>query len=114
MSVDRRRFLVGGFGATVLASLPADLLAQSGVVPPGRTWDRGQLRHVLPTVSDSSILVKASFATALSSAPSLRVGSTAVRGRMTDTRGEFWQFRADCNVGFKEIQSWNRVCCNDC
>jgi hypothetical protein len=94
MSVDRRQFLLGGVGATVLASLPADLLAQGGTPPPDGAWNRGRVRHLFPTVSDTAILLKASFETPLSTAPTLRVGATPIRGRMNDTRGEFWQFRA--------------------
>jgi hypothetical protein len=94
MPVDRRQFLVGGFGATVLASMPADLHAQSGAAPPIAAWDSGQVRHLLPTVSDTGMLIKASFARPLSGPPSLRIGTATVHGHMNDTRGEFWQFRA--------------------
>lgn len=94
MIVDRRRFLVGSFGATVLASLPADRLADHGVPPATPASDSGQVRHLLPTVSDTDVLIKASFARPLTGAPGLRIGSATVRGRMNDTKGEFWQFRA--------------------
>ena len=94
MIVDRRRFLVGSFGATVLATLPADLLADQGVPPATPAWDSGQVRHLLPTVSDTDVLIKASFARPLTGAPSLRIGSATVRGHLNDTKGEFWQFRA--------------------
>ena len=94
MRVDRRLFLAGGFGATVLASMPADVFANQGAPPSDVAWDSGQVRHLLPTVSDTSILIKASFARSLTSAPNLRIGSVTVRGRMSDTQGEFWQFRA--------------------
>ena len=40
------------------------------------------------------MLIKASFRQPLSAPPTLRVGTTAVRGRMTDTAGECWQFYA--------------------
>jgi len=94
MRIDRRRFLTGAFGATVLASLPADLLADSDTQPPIGAWDSGQVRHLLPTVSDSGMLIKASFLQPLSSAPSLRIGTVTIHGRVNDTGGEFWQFRA--------------------
>jgi hypothetical protein len=38
--------------------------------------------------------VKASFASPLDAAPTLRIGGLAVRGRMSDTAGECWQFYA--------------------
>jgi hypothetical protein len=91
--IDRRRFLADTFGATVLASLPASLLADAAP-PPATTWDSGQVRHLLPTVSDSEILIKVSFTAPLASAPTLKVGQTTVRGRLNDTQGEFWQFHA--------------------
>lgn len=91
--MNRRRFLVDTFGASILASIPADLFGQVPAQPQSR-WDNGQLRHLLPSVSDTEILIKASFAQPLAAAPILRVGTRAVTGQMTDTRGEFWQFRA--------------------
>src|SRR5262245_8159759 len=92
--IDRRRFLSGTFGATLLAGLPAHLLAEQARPPVQSSWDSGQLRHILPTVSDSEILIKASFATPLASAPNLKVGARTVPGRRNDTQGEFWQFHA--------------------
>jgi hypothetical protein len=94
MPADRRRFLVDTFGATVLASLPASLFADQGAPPKTSNWDSGQVRHILPTVSDSEILIKASFTVPQKAAPSLRIGTATVRGRMNDTQGEFWQFHA--------------------
>src|SRR5262245_42920272 len=92
--MDRREFLRGGMGAAILAAWPADLFAQRASSPADRTWDAGQVRHLLPTVSDSRILLKASFTKPLKGTPSLRVGSATIRGSMNDTEGEFWQFYA--------------------
>jgi hypothetical protein len=39
------------------------------------------------------MLIKASFKQPLRSAPTLRIGTNSVPGVMTDTAGEFWQFR---------------------
>ena len=52
------------------------------------------MRHLLPAVSDSRLLIKASFNTPRAAAPIMRVGNTSVRGQMSDTRGEFWHFHA--------------------
>lgn len=93
--IDRRSFLTGGFGAAVLASLPADLLSANGTPPPPDKWDPGRVAHLLPTVSDTTMLIKASFAPPLTAAPTLRIGSVTVSGRQNDTAGEFWQFRAE-------------------
>src|SRR5258708_28907048 len=92
--MDRREFLTGSMGAAVLGSLEADAFAQDATPPAARDWDAGQVRHLLPTVSDSSILIKASFAKPLTGTPVLRIGGSTFRGRMNDTEGAFWQFHA--------------------
>ena len=81
-------------GAALLASLPADPFAQPTVPPASAVWDAGQVRHLLPTVSDSAILLKASFKAPVTAAPRLRIGSTDAVAQMTDTAGECWQFYA--------------------
>jgi hypothetical protein len=93
---NRRDFLRGSSVAAAAASLalPADLMAAPARPAPARGWDAGNVQHLLPTVSHNRILIKASFRTPLLEAPTLHVGGTAVRGRMNDTRGEFWQFHA--------------------
>jgi hypothetical protein len=95
MLVDRRKFLRGtGLTALSLAA-PSDLFAQAGGTPaPSGAWDAGAVRHLLPAVSDTQTLIKASFTAPLAQAPTLRVGDASVRGRMSDTRGEYWQFLA--------------------
>src|SRR5690242_13825156 len=92
--MDRRAFLRDSMGAAVLGSLEADAFAQDAAPPSAQRWDAGQLRHLLPTVSDSSILIKASFAKPLTGTPVLRIGGSTFRGRMNDTEGAFWQFHA--------------------
>ena len=92
--MDRRDFLTGGMGATVLASFAADTLAQTGNPPAQKEWDSGQVRHLLPTVSDTKMLIKASFHQSLTTTPTLHVGATRVRGLKTDTEGSFWEFYA--------------------
>lgn len=95
--VDRRRFLAGSagaMGAAFFGRFPFEALAASGGAPPVQDWDAGSVRHLLPTVSDTRILLKVSVDRPLSAPPTLRVDSTAVDGRMTDTAGEFWQFQA--------------------
>ena len=96
MRFHRRDFLKASTAATLLANAPADLIASAAhaAAPPDGAWDAGMVRHLLPTVSDSRLLIKVSFSTAQSSAPVLHVGGTSVRGRMSDTRGEFWHFHA--------------------
>ena len=92
--MDRRDFLRMSSAGTALAAVSPGLLAQSAKGTAGAAWDRGRVLHLLPTVSDQEILIKASFEGALSAAPVLRAGGKSVVGTMTDTRGEHWQFHA--------------------
>ncbi len=112
--VDRREFLAGcagAMGASLLAGAPLDSLASRLTPPKPQDWDAGQVRHLLPTVSDSRILLKVSFERALAAAPALRVGSRSFPGRMNDTSGRFWQFHAtDLDAG--ATQSLSLVAAN--
>ena len=91
----RRDFLRAAASGPLLAAFPPQLLAQgSSRTPSGSRWDNGAVRHLLPTVSDTQILIKASFNAPLSRPPVLRAGALAVPGRMTDTSGETWAFHA--------------------
>jgi hypothetical protein len=93
----RRDFVLG---ATAAAALPR--LISSGIGGPASaaeapkandgSWDQGQLRHLLPTVSHDRFLIKASFEAPQLTAPELEVGSNRVRGQMNSAGGEFWQF----------------------
>ena len=97
VAVDRRRFMVGSagaMGAAVFGQLPLGAMVEQGTPPAPIGWDAGAVRHLLPTVSDSRVLVKVSFDRPLSAAPRMRIGSTEVAGSMNDTSGEHWQFHA--------------------
>jgi hypothetical protein len=73
--MDRRDFLKGTMGAAILASRSADSFAQIGGPPRPTGWDRGQVLHLLPTVSDTRVLIKASFIRPLADAPTLRIAA---------------------------------------
>ena len=89
----RRDFLRATAAGSLLAGMPPELLAQGSTRPSTQgDWDSGSVRHLLPTVSDTQLLLKVSFDAPLVQAPSLRVGAATVAGRMTDTRGEMWAF----------------------
>jgi len=97
VAVDRRRFMVGSagaMGAAVFGRLPLGAMVEQGTPPAPLGWDPGVVRHLLPTVSDSRVLVKVSFDRPLSTAPRMRIGSAEVVGSMNDTSGEHWQFHA--------------------
>jgi hypothetical protein len=100
--LDRRAFLRGSLGA-VAAAWPADVLAQQTSRATGGTWDPGRVQHLLPTVSDTRLLLKASFTEPIGATPILRLspatnksgaGGLTVTGRMNDTGGGCWQFYA--------------------
>ena len=101
--VDRRKFLAGSAGAMGTAFFgggPLDALMSGAAPRQSQVWDAGQVRHLLPTVSESRILLKVSFEDALFAAPTLRVGARSFPGRMNDTSGWFWQFYAtDLDAG---------------
>lgn len=90
----RRDFLRATAATPLLAALPQELFAQSAPRAAGGAWDTGSLRHLIPVVSDTQILIKASFAAPLAAAPSLSVDNRLYTGTMTDTKGEHWQFHA--------------------
>jgi hypothetical protein len=93
--MDRRVFLRTAVAGSVIGSASPAMLAHAATRPNrSGAWDAGSLAHLLPTVSDSEILVKASFAAPLAAAPVLKVNGRNITGRMTDTRGEMWQFHA--------------------
>src|SRR4051794_17655820 len=91
--INRRDFLRASSAAAFGFGMPAEAYAQAAA-PSGAQWDAGSVQHILPQVSDTRMLVKASFNVPLTSAPNLHVGNTSVRGRMGDTRGEHWHFYA--------------------
>ncbi len=102
----RREFLrsAGGVGAGLaggvfapgeLASVFSRLEGESSAAGGSSAWSAGDVQHLLPTVSHSRILLKASFRRALNANPALRVSSKLYPGRRRDTAGEFWEFDAD-------------------
>lgn len=99
--VDRRKFLsstAGSTAAAFMANWPLQAMAAEGrMSAPGQgEWDPGNVRHLLPTVNDTRMLIKVSLERPLASAPQLSLegggSSRSVQGRMTDTAGEFWEF----------------------
>jgi hypothetical protein len=95
--MNRRDFLRSSSAVVAGLGMPQDLFAQP--VPAARganvaSWDAGSVAHILPQVSDTRMLVKVSLRVPLASEPILDINGTTVRGRMTDTHGEHWQFYA--------------------
>ena len=87
MGVTRRELLTMAASATVLGSLScADEDTGDG-------WDRGELRHLLPTASHRAFNIKASLREPMAEAPILRVGERKIVGERQDSLGRFWAFR---------------------
>jgi hypothetical protein len=78
----QRRELMAGAAGLALASGGA------------AAWDGGKLRHILPTVSHDSILIKLSLTERQDRPPVLHLGGMQVPGRRTDTAGLHWAFLA--------------------
>src|SRR4051812_9689471 len=93
--MNRRDFLRSSTIAAVRLRISAELTARHAKAQQqAATWDGGSVRHILPQVSDTRMLIKASFSGPLMSEPTLHIDNTTVRGHMSDTHGEFWQFHA--------------------
>ena len=98
----RRDFLRGSAGSMAGAWLSAwpwqKLAAQQDLNPVTDNWDSGVVRHLLPAVNESRILIKASFSSALTEPPRLVIqngdSNRLIEGYVNDTSGEFWQFYA--------------------
>ncbi len=78
--------------SAALAAAAATGAAAQAQTAPAPAWDSGEVVHLLPTVSADRILIKASFKTPLTSAPTLAAGDRAVTGLRTDSAGETWSF----------------------
>jgi hypothetical protein len=92
--MERRSFLKSAGAAAFFVNAPSDLVAAAASAKPqvNGEWDQGLVRHLLPTVSDTEMLIKVSLNEPQLYPPILRVDSNVVTGKMTDTQGEFWQF----------------------
>ena len=97
MSMSRRRFLKSGSTVALSSAISSEAFADLNKVeiPASGDWDQGVVRHILPTVNESRMLIKVSFQNSLNSPPILRIGSEKVVGKMEDSLGENWSFYRD-------------------
>jgi hypothetical protein len=88
MNLSRREFLELGL------SLPAlGLLACNDDAGSDDRWQRGDLRHLLPTVSHRAVNLKLSFHSPRIDSPRLEIGGREIEGERLDIAGRFWAFR---------------------
>lgn len=91
--MDRKTFLKTSF--VLGTSLPflgcLQETTQVGTIE--KTWDAGEVAHILPTVNHQRILVTTSFKRVVN-APVLKVGNKSIKGQKRDSKGYFWIF--DC------------------
>lgn len=100
VGANRRKFLkttAGGMAGALLNSWPLHAMAAQSLSSPAQDdWDAGSVRHLLPTVSDTRMMLKTSLGRPLTTPPRLNIeGEGTVRrieGKMNDTLGEFWEF----------------------
>jgi hypothetical protein len=97
-SMRRREFLKGALSLGAAAYVGGLAAAcGDGDEAPDRDvdgWAEGSVVHLLPTVSSTRMLIKASFGAPQDEAPELSVDGQSVAGAMTDSRGRFWAFDA--------------------
>jgi hypothetical protein len=90
----RRQFLSASALLSTLSHQAIGSTPQSFHTKPVSSWNQGALAHVLPTVSDTEVLVKTSFLKPLNEPPVLKLGKHTVIGQPTDSEKYFWQFHA--------------------
>ena len=93
----RRKFLKSSSAAMLTAAVSKEVFAdyRFANLTTNNIWDSGQVSHLLPTVNDTEILIKASFRLPQKTTPILKVGNNSVKGRMEDTQGQHWSFYID-------------------
>ncbi len=87
MGLSRREVL-----ALALA-LPGSALLGCDGADSSDGWNRGPVRHLLPTASGRSLHLKLSLVAPLSAPPRLSVGGQTRTGERLDSAGRFWAFR---------------------
>jgi phosphodiesterase/alkaline phosphatase D-like protein len=87
--MDRRDFVTGLAGAGALAVAP--LTARAALAQD--SWTSDAIEHLLTTVNDRRLLLKASVARPFASI-SLVLADRRIAGQRTDSEGKFWEFDA--------------------
>src|SRR3984893_9211091 len=87
----RRRDILAG-AAAALATMPAELRRPANAAD--NAWNAGEVVHLLLTVNNNRMLLKASFRERIHGGATLHVDGRPVAGTQTDSDGYFWQFDA--------------------
>lgn len=107
MSTSRRQFLKSSSALALSSAISSEAFADLNKSAPSKqadVWDQGMVKHILPTVNDTQMLIKISLSSSVISPPVLKVGSKRITGRMEDSQGENWSFYADDLVPNKQYQ----------
>jgi len=95
-SSTRREFVLGATAAAlprlITTGIGGPAAAAENKAPQEKAWDQGAVQHLIPTVSQDRLLIKASFTEAQVAPPELQVGNAKVRGQANTAAGDFWQF----------------------
>jgi len=110
--LERRTFLQLSLGTAALS-----LLSCGQGQSPGDSWWAGELRHILPLVSDNAFNIKLSFATAQTKAPTLLLDGRPHTGQQQDSEGRFFAFRigglsADTRYQLQLVDERGRALCD--
>lgn len=97
MNITRRRFLGTSSNVALSSAISTEAFAafDKAEIPAAGQWDQGSVKHILPTVNDTQMLIKVSFQSGLTSPPVLQIGSQTVIGKMEDSLGENWSFYSE-------------------
>jgi hypothetical protein len=105
MGTKRREFFKSSSALALSSAISpeifADFLPSKAQTNKG-SWDQGTVRHILPTVNDTQMLIKVSFNTLQNKPPILKIGTQKVIGKREDTQGECWSFYQDNLVPNKQ------------
>ena len=58
-----------------------------------KSWNSGDVSHILPTVNESEFLISTSFTRQVEE-PILKIGQSSIKGMKRDSKGLFWAFHA--------------------
>jgi hypothetical protein len=107
MGTSRRQFLKSSSALALSGAISSEVFADLNSATTSKqtnSWDQGMVKHILPTVNDTQMLIKISFNSNLASPPILKVGTRRVIGKMEDSQGENWSFYVDDLLPNKKYQ----------